>query len=227
MSNIVLYGTGRGASVAHRFLTSDSHHNIVGFTVDSQYMTTSIYRNLPVVAFEEVEQHYPPESFRMMILLGYQDMNELRARKYQEAKVKGYTLESYVASNIFQAEPINIGENCFILDNQSISLDVAIGNNVVMWSSNHIGDMTVIRDHAWLTSHVTIAASVEIGERAFLGIGAAVSNKIKIGNKGLVGACALVTDNVPDGMVSLDGKLTIQNMSSSVFMRVMMAKGKL
>ena len=227
MSNIILYGTGRGASVAHRFLTSDSPHNIVGFTVDSRYITTSTYRDLPLVAFEEVEQHYPPESYRMMILLGYQDMNELRARKYQEAKKKGYTLESYVASNIFQAEPISIGENCFILDNQSISLDVTIGNNVVMWSSNHIGDMTVIRDHAWLTSHVTIAANVEIGERAFLGIGATVSNKIIIGTGSLVGACALVTDNVPDGAVSLDGKHTIQNMESSIFMRVMMAKGKL
>lgn len=227
MSNIILYGTGRGASVAHRFLTSDSPHNIIGFTVDSQYMTASTYRDLPLVAFEEVEQHYPPESYRMMILLGYQDMNELRAKKYQEAKKKGYILESYVASNIFQAEKINTGENCFILDNQSISLDVAIGNNVVMWSSNHIGDMTVIHDHAWITSHVSVAANVEIGEHAFLGIGAVVSNKVKIGYKSLVGAGALVTDSIPDCAVSLDGKLIIQNMTSSVFLRVMMAKGKL
>jgi len=227
MSDVILYGAGRGASVAHRFLTSDSSHKIVGFTVDAQYMTATTYRGLPLVAFEEVEKHYPPESCRMMILLGYQYMNDLRARKYQEAKEKGYTLESYVASNIFRVEPISVGENCFILDNQSISLDVTIGNNVVMWSSNHVGDMTEIRDHAWLSSHITIAANVEIGERAFLGIGAVISNKTKIGKESLVGAGALVVDNIPDGAVSLDGKLIIHNMPSSVFMRVMMAKGKL
>lgn len=227
MSNLVLYGTGRGAAVAHRFLTKDSPHKVVAFTVDSKFMTATTYRGLPVVAYEEVEKHFPPDSYRMLILLGYQQMNGLREQKYREAKEKGYTLESYVASDIFQAEPICVGENCFILDNQSISLDVKIGNNVVMWSSNHVGDMTVIDDHAWLTSHVTIAANAHIGERAFLGIGAAVSNKVVIGRASFVGANVLISSNVADESVYLEGKSAVPNMTSGVFMRVMMAKGAL
>src|SRR5262249_13612953 len=139
------------------------------------------YRGLPLVAFEEVERHFPPESCRMHVLLGYQQMNGLRQQKYEQAKAKGYTLESYVASDIFRVERINVGENCFILDNQSISLDVTIGNDVVMWSSNHVGDMSTVEDHAWLASHVTIAANVTIGKRAFIGIGATVSNGVVIG----------------------------------------------
>src|SRR5918993_4514019 len=181
MSKIVLFGTGRGASVAHRFLAADSPHEVVGFTVDASSLREQTYRGLPVVPFEEVESHFPPGDFRMLILLGYQQMNGLRAAKYDAAKAKGYTLESYVASNIFRVEPISVGENCFVMDNQSISLDVTIGNNVVMWSSNHIGDLTHIGDHAWLTSNVTVAASVKIGERAFIGIGATVSNGVAVG----------------------------------------------
>ena len=72
---------------------------------------------------------------------------------------------------------LDVGENCFILDNQSISLDVKIGNNVVMWSSNHIGDLSTIGDHSWLASHVTVAAEVTVQPYCFLGIGATIGNK--------------------------------------------------
>ena len=226
MSRIVLFGTGRGAAVAHRFLAADTEHDIVGFTVDGAQMKCSSYRGLPVVAFEDVTRHYPPETCQMIILLGYQQMNGLRQQKFDAAKAMGYTLESYVASGIFQAEPIRHGENCFILDNQSISLDVSIGNNVIMWSSNHIGDLTRIADHAWLASHVTVAANVEIGERAFLAIGATVGNGVSVGAESFIGANLLVsTDTTPKSVhVMGQGKLEFE---SRPFMRMMIASKKL
>jgi sugar O-acyltransferase (sialic acid O-acetyltransferase NeuD family) len=227
MSKIVLFGTGRGAEVAHRFLAKDSPHQVVGFTVDERFMTSRTHRGLPLVPFEEVERHLPPDDYRMLILLGYQNMNGLRAAKYQDAKAKGYTLESYVASDIFRVEPIAVGENCFIMDNQSISLDVRIGHDVVMWSSNHLGDFTTIDDHAWISSHATLAANVTIGERAFVGIGATVSGRVAVGREGFIGADVLVTTDVPAGAVRVAGHAGNLAASSQVFMRVMMAGGKL
>jgi acetyltransferase-like isoleucine patch superfamily enzyme len=153
-------------------------------------------------------------------------MNGLRQQKFKQAKAKGYTLESYVASDIFRVERIAVGENCFILDNQSISLDVTIGNDVVMWSSNHVGDMSAVEDHAWLASHVTIAANVTIGRRAFIGIGATVSNGVTIGAETLVGANLMVAhDTEPKSVHVLgQGKLDVP---SGPFMRMMMASKKL
>src|SRR5262249_6155603 len=177
MSKVVLFGTGRGADVAYRFLVRDSAHQVCGFAVDHEHLNRKIFHDLPVVAFEDVERRFPPGEFHMLILLGYQRMNELRAGKYIEAKRKGYSFINYVNSNIYRAEELHIGENCFILDNQSISLDVRIGNNVVMWSSNHIGDLTVIEDHTWVSSHVTFAGEVVVHPYCFLGIGATITNK--------------------------------------------------
>jgi acetyltransferase-like isoleucine patch superfamily enzyme len=226
VSRIVLFGAGRGASVAHRFFAGDTEHEIVGFAIDGELLSAKEYRGLPLVAFEDVQRRFPPETCRMHILLGYQQMNGLRMRKFEEAKAKGYTLESYVASDIFRVEPIGLGENCFILDNQSISLDVTIGNNVVMWSSNHIGDMSVVRDHAWIASHVTVAANVTIDERAFVGIGATISNGVRIGAESLVGANVMVSsDTAPRSVHVLgQGKLDVESRS---FMRMMMASKKL
>src|ERR1700733_168675 len=127
MSKVVLFGIGRGADVAYRFLTRDSEHEICGFAADRKYLDRDRFHDLPVVSFEDVERRFPPDQFKMFILLGYQRMNALRADKYLEAKRKGYSFISYANSAFYRAEDLIIGENCFILDNQSISLDVRIG----------------------------------------------------------------------------------------------------
>jgi sugar O-acyltransferase (sialic acid O-acetyltransferase NeuD family) len=226
MAKVVLFGTGRGADVAYRFLSKDTDHEIVAFTVDEKYVKARELRGLPLVPFEEVERLYPPEDFKLFILLGYQSMNGLRKRKYEDAKAKGYSLASYVASDIFRVEPIVVGENCFILDNQSISLDVTIGNNVVAWSSNHIGDLTTIGDHAWLASHVTIAASVEVEESVFLGVGATIATNVRLGASSFVGAHTLISSDIAPKSVHVSSG-EVANIDSHAFMRVMTMSKKL
>jgi len=227
VAKLILFGNGRGADVAYRFLSKDTDHEIYGFTVDEKYITESTFRGLPLVPFEDVERRFPPDDYRMLILLGYQGMNQLRESKFRAAKDKGYTLESYVASDIFRVEDIKVGENCFILDNQSISLDVSVGNNVVMWSSNHIGDLTQIGDHAWIASHVTVAANVEIGERAFIGIGATISNSVKVAASSFIGADRLIVNSTDENGVYVHSQEAKLDVASKPFMRVMMAGKKL
>jgi acetyltransferase-like isoleucine patch superfamily enzyme len=226
MSRIVLFGAGRGAAVAHRFFAGDTQHQVVAFTVDGDQLGAREYRGLPLVAFEDVQRSFPPESCRMHVLLGYQQMNGLRMRKFEQSRAKGYTLESYIASDIFRVEPIKVGENCFILDNQSISLDVTIGNNVVMWSSNHIGDMSSILDHVWIASHATISANVTVGERAFLGVGTTVANGVTIGAECFLGANLMAAHDTLPKSVHILGQDQLEFDSRS-FMRMMIASKKL
>lgn len=227
MSRIVLFGIGRGADAAYRYLVRDSEHEICAFTVDRNYIRSATFRKLPVVPFEEIEHHFPPESYQMFILLGYQEMNALRERKYIEAKSKGYRFISYVCSDFFRVEDLEIGENCFILDNQSICLDVKIGNNVVMWSSNHIGDMSTVRDHAWISSHVTIAANVTVSENCFLGVGATVSGRVTLGKASFVGAHALISSDTTPGSVHVCAETPAVGVNSHTLMRILSASGKL
>jgi sugar O-acyltransferase (sialic acid O-acetyltransferase NeuD family) len=227
MSKVVLFGTGRGADVAFRFLNRDSDHEVCGFSTDLKYLQRDTFHDLPVVAFENIEQRFPPDQYKFLILLGYQNMNGLRAEKYLAAKAKGYSFISYVNSQFYCAEDLDVGENCFILDNQSISLDVKIGNNVVMWSSNHIGDLSTIGDHSWLASHVTVAAEVNVQPYCFLGIGATVGNKLMLGQRTFVGANALVASNTEKDSVHVLSASEAVDLDSGAFMRVMMARGKL
>jgi sugar O-acyltransferase (sialic acid O-acetyltransferase NeuD family) len=137
----------------------------------------------------------------MFVALGFQQMNALRAEKYLDAKGKGYRFISYVHSRRSWSEPVAIGENCFILDNQIFNLDVSIGNNVTIWSGNHVGDRSAVGDHVWISSHVTLSGDVTIGDYCFLGVNSCVSNNVTLGARTFVGANALIAKDTEEGSV--------------------------
>ncbi|TAL71961.1 MAG: acetyltransferase [Bacteroidetes bacterium] len=227
MSKVILFGCGRGADVAYRYLKRDSEHEIYGFAVDEAFRKSDTFHGLPLVPFENVENYFPPSEYKMFILIGYQDMNRLRATKYLQAKNKGYQFISYINSKAYSIEDLEVGENCFIMENQSINLDVKIGNNVVMWSCNHIGDCSVIEDHVWISSHVSVAGNVTIKEYSFIGVNVSISNNIIISPKTFIGAGAVIAQNTIEGGVYVqpDAKCIFQD--SAMFMKVLEASGKL
>jgi sugar O-acyltransferase (sialic acid O-acetyltransferase NeuD family) len=201
MSKVILFGAGRGAYVAHRYLTNENKHEIRGFTVDERYMQGDTYMDLPLVPFETVQQHFPPSEYKMFTLLSYDDMNGLRMNKYLQGKEKGYDFISCVSPSVHSPEALRVGENCFIMENQTINLDVTIGNNVVMWSGNHVGDNTVVEDHAWFCSHVCIGGDCTVGSRTFLGNNCTISNNVNIGARCYIGPNALIGSHVEAGGV--------------------------
>lgn len=193
MAKVVIFGAGRGADIAHRYMTKDSNHQVCAFTVEKEYFQHSEFKGLPVVDFSDVEKHYPASEFQLFVPLGSQEMNKLRYRKFMACKEKGYTLASYISSTIQFGNELEVGENCLILQNNSINFDVKIGNNVTIWSANQIGDNSMIGDHCWITSHVCMAGEVTIKPFTFVGINASISNGVTIGEENFIGANALIT----------------------------------
>src|SRR4051794_9745630 len=105
MSWVIIVGAGKIADEAYFYLKNDSPHDVVAFSVDRAFMGGAEKHGLPVVPFEDVEQGYPPGEYKMFVAMGYQDLNRLRASKYEAAKAKGYELISYVSSRA-----ANVGE---------------------------------------------------------------------------------------------------------------------
>jgi sugar O-acyltransferase (sialic acid O-acetyltransferase NeuD family) len=201
MSKVVIFGAGGGADTASRYLSKDSPHEIVAYTVDKSQRKADAHKGLPLVDFETVQKRYPPSEFKMFILLSFDGMNALRIEKYEAAKAKGYSFVSYVASNIFRLEPVQVGENCLILESQTINLDVKIGNNVVLWSGNHVGDRSVIGDHTWISSQAAIGGDVNIGKGCFIGMHATISHGVSVADKNFIGAGTLITRSTKPSQV--------------------------
>ncbi len=221
MSNIVIFGAGRGANVATRYFRDDSPHEIVAYTVDDEYADQNEFMGRPVIPFSRIEKEIPPEESKMFILLGFQEMNSLRAAKFAEARAKGYSLASYISSKILTSEKLKTGENCFILQGNVFNYDVTIGHNVVMWCANHLGDLSIIEDNVFISSHVVLSGEVTIGANSFLGVNAAISNYVRVGARCYIGANALIAqDTPPDSVYITKGTPRLENMDSLRFLQV-------
>ena len=94
-----------------------------------------------------------------------------------------------------------IGENCFILEDNTIQPFVRIGHNITLWSGNHIGHHSTIEDHCFIASQVVISGGVEIKEACFLGVNATLRDHIVVGERCVVGAGALLLEDAePEGV---------------------------
>ncbi|HEY8271268.1 MAG TPA: acetyltransferase [Pseudobdellovibrionaceae bacterium] len=189
---LVIFGYGDIAQLAYFYFSSDSEFEVVAFTVDAAYRKESSFCGLPVVAFEEVAEQYPPSEHDLFVALSYAKLNAVRKEKYLAAKLKGYRLASFVSSHATVLNEGRIGENCFILEDNTIQPFVVIGNNVTLWSGNHIGHHSLIKDHCFIASHVVVSGGVEIGEQCFIGVNATLRDHIKIGEKCVLGAGTLL-----------------------------------
>jgi sugar O-acyltransferase (sialic acid O-acetyltransferase NeuD family) len=190
---IVIFGIGTGADTARRYFERDSPHQVVGYLVDREFLVAATFHGRPVVAIEDAVATFSPDDVLAFVPLGSSRMNMLRAEKYQLLQSLGYRFATYVhASNRFEGH-CEIGENCFILENQSVNFDAAIGNNVVIWSGCQIGDRSQIGDHAFLAAHVVLNGDVTIGEYAYLGSNCNISNGVHVARQSFIGANALIT----------------------------------
>lgn len=219
MSKIVIFGAGKIAETAYHYLGNDSSYDIAGFTVDKEYIKNDSFLNLPLVPFENLEEHFPPAQFQMLVMIGYQNLNKIRAEKYREAKSRGYQFISYISSRCAIGRNVEIGENCFICEFNSIQPGVKIGNNVVIWPNNHVSHHSVINDHCWITAGVSISGSTTIEPYCFIGVNAAIGHEITIGSETLIGAGAIITKNVEPKSVYIAQDTPKYKLDSSTFMR--------
>jgi sugar O-acyltransferase (sialic acid O-acetyltransferase NeuD family) len=201
MANIVIFGAGEIAEIAYFYFKHDSEYEVSAFCVDQEYLSTDQFCGLPVVAFEDLEKHYAPSEYQMFIALSYSKVNVLRAEKYHAAKDRGYTLVSYISSRATTFPGLQVGDNCFILEDNTIQPFVTIGNNVTLWSGNHIGHHSRIEDNCFIASHVVVSGGVTIGENCFLGVNVTLRDHITLGRSCVIGAGALIVKDTEDSGV--------------------------
>ena len=188
MSRIIVFGVGPIAELAHFYLTHDSPHEVVGFTVDHEYLREPTFHGLPVVAFETLEDTHPAGDVSLFLPISFKRMNHIRAERVADAKARGYELISYVSSYATTFPGFECGENCLILEDNTIQPFVQVGSDVILWSGNHIGHHSVIEDHVMVTSQVVISGGCTIEPYCFLGVNATIRDETVIGRETLVGA---------------------------------------
>jgi sugar O-acyltransferase (sialic acid O-acetyltransferase NeuD family) len=199
--SLVLFGDSAYAEIAYEYFTYDSPYEVLGFTVNREFLKKSSLFGLPIVAFEDVTNIFPPSTHHMHVALTYKNLNRTRMRIYKEAKEKGYVLANYISSRAFIWRNVTIGDNCFVFEDNTIQPFVTIGSNNIFWSGNHIGHHSVIGSHNFISSHVVISGFCKVGDANFMGVNSTMGNELSIGNDCLIGSAVHIVRPVGDGVL--------------------------
>lgn len=202
MAKVIIFGLQDFAQLARFYLQHDSEHEVVAFCVNRGYLPPDArFEGLPVVAFEDVESTYPCSDYHFFAPLSPRRMNRLRESVYVQIKNKGYEMISYISSRATVFEGAVFGDNCFILEDNTIQPFTAIGCNVVLWSGNHIGHHSTIGDHVSFTSHVVLSGHCTVEPFCFFGVNATIRDGLRIAEGTLVAMSAsILKDTEPWGI---------------------------
>jgi len=201
MAKIIIFGIQDFAELAHYYLENDSEHEVVAFSVNKKYLPENrFFHGLPIVPFENIENEYSTKLYKFFAPMSPLKMNKLREEVYYNIKAKGYQLISYISSKATLFNNI-IGDNCFILENNIIQPFTSIGNNVILWSGNHIGHHSVLKDHIMFTSHVVLSGHCTVENYCILGVNSTIRDGLIIAEGTFAAmASSIIKNTIPWSM---------------------------
>jgi sugar O-acyltransferase (sialic acid O-acetyltransferase NeuD family) len=217
---LVIVGDGKFAEIAYEYFTHDSDCEIVGFTVESAFLKQQQFLGLPVVPFETLEEHFKKEDVFLHVAVTFTQLNRVRKRLYLSAKGRGWRFANYVSSRAFVWRNAELGENVFIFEHNTVQPFTKIGNNVVLWSGNHIGHHSTVKDHCFVSSHVVVAGFCEIGEACFLGINSTIANNVTVGPDNWIGLGVAIAKNTEAGLLFKGPRFEAEAVSAPRFFKV-------
>lgn len=216
---VIIYGNGAMAKVLYSY--AKDAFDICGFTVDDFCIKNieTKFCTLPLISFSKVQDKFDPKEYKMISAIGFIEMNELREKKYQEAKEKGYSFVSYVDKSVKIQDGVEIEDNCVILDFVSIHPGSKIKSGTFISSNVNIGHDCKVGCYNWINSGVSIAGSCEIGKGCFFGVNSSLANGIKLGAKNFIAAGTVINKNTNDNEVYISEPAQLFRLESKKFLK--------
>lgn len=219
-NKIILIGDSAFAEIAYEYFTHDSSFQVIGFSVEKEYLKKSTLLGLPVYPLEELENYVDLTGLGFHCAVVYTQLNRLRARLISTATKMGLTPVSYVSSRAFVWPNVKLGEHVFIFEDNTLQPFVEVGNNVVLWSGNHIGHHSSIADNVFIASQAVLSGFTTIGEFSFVGVNATISNNIVVGSDNWIGLGATITRDTGPNQLFKGERSEPSPVNSTTFFKV-------
>jgi sugar O-acyltransferase (sialic acid O-acetyltransferase NeuD family) len=194
MQKIVIAGNTLSAEILLSYLRQDSRYQVVAFTVDRSFVTNSTLRDLPVVPIDELSSRYSPkENVRILMGIGYSDLNRVRQKLFLNLKELGYAFETYIHPTAHIFNDGVIGEGSVILANTVVEPYSTIGANSVVWANCTVGHHSSVGDNCWVASGTVIAGEAKVKNNSFLGVNVTIANKVIVEELNVIGGSTFIS----------------------------------
>ena len=198
MKDIIIFGaSGFGREVVwlvERINAVSPTWNILGFMDDDETIQGTIINGYKVIGKTSDVRNYPNAYF--VCAVGSSAIREriITNLKKTNPEIKFGTV---IDPSVEISDLVTIGEGTIICAHTIITVNISIGNHVIINLDCTIGHDAVLQDFVTLYPSVNVSGITYIGRCSELGTGMQIVQGKKIGDYSIVGAGSVVVKNIP------------------------------
>jgi len=200
---IILAGNAITAQILHSYLTSDHRYEVVGATVDDEFASKGGVEGLRTVPISNVGSAFPVGECRVVMAIGYSNLNKVRESMFDRLRKMSYGIETYVHPEARVHSRVPLGEGCVVLPGAVIEPFVTLGQDALVWCNATLAHHSHVAEHCWIASGAVISGQATVLRNTFIGVNATVVNGVTVGEYNIIGAAALVSKSTKPNSVHL------------------------
>lgn len=203
MKKVLLAGNAITAEILCAYLRRDARYELAGCTVDDEYLAQGSLPDVHSVGLSNLLQAFPPDAFRVVMAMGYNDLNRSREAMFNRLKGMGYGIETYVHpdARVHTAHPL--GEGSVVLPGAVIEPQARVGVNTMVWSNVTLAHHSSVGEHCWVAAGTVVSGQAKVMRNTFLGVHCTVVNAVTVEEFNIIGAGGLITRDTKPHSVHL------------------------
>lgn len=197
MKDLIIIGVGgvgrEAALIAEEINEQSKQWNILGFVDDNKDVQNTYINGYPVLGKCDYLQNYDKEVYVVCAISNYKVKKRIISKLKANSNIKFATL---IHPSVKLNKHIKIGEGCIVYQNVIMTVNIEVGDHVIISPKCGIGHDSVIYDYVTLLWNVNVSGNVKIKEGATMGSGSTVIQGLTIGEGSFVGAGATVIRDI-------------------------------
>ena len=189
MENIVIYGETEFAERIFSYIKFENAANVLAFTNAKNFKEKDCIQGVPVIAFEDLYKEFSGVEFKILIAIGYAQMNNVREKIYKECKDSGYNIATYISKTAILYSQ-NIEEGCILMPNVYIGPNCRIGKCNIIASSCCLSHDNKLGDFNFISSSVVFGGHSKVGSNCFIGLNCTIRDSITVEDYSLIGSAS-------------------------------------
>lgn len=198
MKDIIIFGAGGfGREVAwliERINKVEPTWNILGFMDDNDEIQGQVINGYKVIGKSESINDYPDSYY--VCTIGASKVREKIITKLKSIN-PDIRFATLIDPTVEMSELVEIGEGSIICAQTIITVNITIGEHVIINLDCTIGHDSVLSDYVTLYPSVNVSGMTKIGYASELGTGMQIIQGKCVGERSIVGAGAVVVDDIP------------------------------
>lgn len=190
----IIFGNRNLAKMLKRYL-QETGINVCAFCVDTPYIKSDTFENLPLVSFDHVHSCYPPDDYAAYIAVGYSQMGQVRMNALERLRKKGYELPNYIHPTVYVFPDMVIGQANLILEDAKIGMMAEIGSGNLIWPGANVGHNSIVGDGNTISLNAILCGFAEVEDNCFIGAGSCVRDYVHVAAFTLVGGNTFIDQN--------------------------------